>query len=227
MQRLLGRATTLLPPSPYGSMCGVFDTLPLTVENVLLGATQGIYALEINGTVRWHCPPERFVIYLRELRLPSTLGREQKHADYTVTFDQAPREVLAACAGQYTWLSGRLGKIYLELFEMGAMHTIEAWQGRVLVGGSIGLTIGTMWSSESMFSRAPGADQVQFAAAAAHLLERGFQLVDGQQYSDHFARFGGRDLPIAEYRVALARGLAAPARFYPEGVRPAVSPTGM
>jgi leucyl/phenylalanyl-tRNA--protein transferase len=225
VQRLMGRATTLLPPSPYGGMCGVFDTLPLTVENVLLGGAQGIYALEVNGTVRWHCPPERFVIYLRELYISPDMRRELKRADYTVTFDRAPREVLAECAAQGTWLSERLQKIYLELFEMGAMHTVEAWQGRVLVGGSIGLTIGTVWSSESLFSRAPHAGKIQFAATASHLLERGFQLVDGQQYSDHFARFGGREIPIAEYRVVLARGLAAPARFYPEGARPALGPS--
>jgi leucyl/phenylalanyl-tRNA---protein transferase len=229
LQRLIGRATTLLPPSPYGGLCGVFDTLPLTVENVLLGSAQGIYALEFNGTVRWHCPPERFVIYLRELRISSELSRELRGADYTVTFDRAPREVLEACAsehgsGQGRWLSQRLENIYLELFEMGAMHTVEAWQGRVLVGGGFGLTIGTMWISESMFSRAPHADKVQFAATAQHLLERGYEVVDGQQYSDHFARFGARDISIAQYRVALARGLAAPARFYPDGVHPAPAP---
>jgi hypothetical protein len=83
------------------------------------------------------------------------------------------------------------------------------------------MTIGTVWTSESLFSRAPHAGKLQFATTAAHLLDRGFELVDGQQYSDHFARFGGREIPIAEYRIALARGLAAPARFYPDTVRPA------
>jgi hypothetical protein len=71
-----------------------------------------------------------------------------------------------------------------------------------------------------MFHRAPHAGKVQFAAAAAHLIERGFEIVDGQQYSEHFARFGARDVPIAEYRAALARGLAHPAQFHAGGVRP-------
>ncbi len=227
VQRGLGRASTLLPPTPLGALCGVFDSLPLTSENVLLGYAQGIYAMDFDGKVRWHCPPERFIIYLKELRISSNMKRELKRANYTVTFDRAPREVLDECAaergnGEGTWLSDRMKQIYLELFEMGAMHTVEAWQDGVLVGGSFGVSIGRVWTSESMFHRAPHAGKVQFAAAAAHLVERGFEIVDGQQYSDHFARFGARDVPIAEYRAALARGLASPAQFHPGGVRPAL-----
>jgi len=220
VQRLIGRATTLLPPTPFGALCGIFDTLPLNVENVLLGYAQGIYALEINGTVRWHCPPERFVLYLGELRISAAMRRELKLANYTMTFDRAPREVLEQCAKQGTWLSERLLEIYMELFELGAMHTIEAWQGGTLVGGSFGVSVGTVWTSESMFHSAPHAGKVLFVTAAQHLRERGFELMDGHQYTDHFARFGARDVPITEYRAALARGLAAPARFYPDRARP-------
>jgi hypothetical protein len=71
-----------------------------------------------------------------------------------------------------------------------------------------------------MFHRAPHAGKVQFAAVAQHLIERGFECVDGQQWSDHFARFGARDIPIEEYRNVLARGLAAPVSFHAGGKRP-------
>ena len=230
VQRLLGRASTLLPPSPFGGVCGVFDTLPLSVENVLLGFAQGIYAMESDGEVRWHCPPERFVLYLQELKSSSQLRHERTRASYSVTFDRAPHAVVQACAAEHahgsggTWLGERLQKIYLELFELGAMHTVEAWQDGVLVAGSFGVTIGKVWTSESMFSRAPHAGTVQFAATAEHLIERGFELVDGQQYSEHFAHFGAREVPITEYRAVLARGLAAPARFHADGVRPPLGP---
>ena len=231
VQRALGRASTLLPPTPLGAVCGVFDSLPLTAENVLLGYAQGIYAMDFDGEARWHCPPDRFIIYLKELRISSNMRRELKRCAYTVTFDRAPREVLDECAaergnGEGTWLSERMKQIYLELFEIGAMHTVEAWQDGVLVGGSFGVSIGRVWTSESMFHRAPHAGKVQFAAAAAHLIERGFEIVDGQQYSEHFARFGARDVPIAEYRAALARGLANPAQFHPGGVRPPLGAPG-
>lgn len=228
VQRVLGNASTRLPPTPLGALCGVADTFPLTAENVLLGYAQGLFAMDVDGKVRWHCPPERFILYLSELRISSNMRRELKRASYTTTFNQAPREVLDACAAErgdgLAWLSERFKKIYMELFEMGAMHTVEAWKDGALVGGSFGVSIGRVWTSESMFHRAPHAGKVQFAAAAAHLRERGFEVVDGQMYSEHFARFGAKDVPIAEYRAVLARGLANPARFHPEGAHPLAAP---
>lgn len=226
VQRALGRASTLLPPTPLGALCGVFDTLPLSAETVLLGYSQGIYPLDFaDRPLRWHCPPERFVVFLKELRISANMRRELKRASYDVTFDQAPREVLAACADrpEGTWLSKRLQDIYLELFELGAMHSVEAWKEGELVGGSFGVSIGRVWTSESMFHRAPHAGKVQFAAVAQHLTQRGVECVDGQQYSEHFARFGAREIPIEEYRNVLARGLAAPVSFHADGQRPARS----
>lgn len=225
LQRGLGLAGAMLPPSPLGALCGVADALPLTAENVLLGYAQGIFAMDFDGKVRWRCPPERFVVYLSELRISANMRRELKRASYTTSLDQAPRQVLDACAdrAEGTWLSERFKRIYMELFEMGAMHTVEAWKDGELVGGSFGVSIGRVWTSESMFHRAPHAGKVQFAAVAAHLIERGFVCVDGQMYSEHFARFGAREIPIAEYRNVLARGLANPARFHAEEPKPAAA----
>ena len=100
VQRVLGNASTRLPPTPLGALCGVADTFPLTAENVLLGYAQGLFAMDIDGKVRWHCPPERFIVYLSELRISSNMRRELKRASYTTTFDRAPREVLDACAAE-------------------------------------------------------------------------------------------------------------------------------
>jgi leucyl/phenylalanyl-tRNA--protein transferase len=228
LQRGLGLAGAMLPPSPLGALCGVADALPLTAENLLLGYAQGIFAMDFDGKVRWRCPPERFVVYLSELRISTNMRRELKRASYTTSFDQAPRQVLDACAdrAEGTWLSERFKRIYMELFDMGAMHTVEAWKEGELVGGSFGVSIGRIWTSESMFHRAPHAGKVQFAAVAAHLIERGYVCVDGQMYSEHFARFGAREIPIAEYRDVLARGLANPARFHAEEPKPATPVAG-
>jgi leucyl/phenylalanyl-tRNA---protein transferase len=227
VQRLMGRASTLMAPSVIGGMCGIFDMLPFTAENLLLGYAQGIYALDSNGQARWHCPPERFVLYLRELRLSQELRRDLLQLDYTVTFDRAPRQVLEACAAgseqqTNTWLSGRFMDLYMELFDLGAMHTVEVWKDGVLVAGSFGVSIGRVWSSEGQFERAPLAGAALFAGAADHLLARGFELVDVQLYSEQLARFGAREVPIAEYRSALARGLVAPVSFHAPGPQPPV-----
>lgn len=218
LQRGIALAGARLPPTPLGVLCGAAEVLPLTAENVMLAYAQGLMVMEFDGDLRWRCPPERFVVYLNELRISSNMRRELKRASYATTFDRAPQAVLDACADrpEGTWLSARLKRIYMELFEMGAMHSVEAWQGDELVGGSFGVSIGRVWTSESMFHRAPHAGKVQFAAVAAHLIERGYECVDGQMYSEHFARFGAREIPIDDYRACLARGLANPARFHAE-----------
>ena len=82
VQRVLGNASTRLPPTPLGALCGVADTFPLTAENVLLGYAQGLFAMDIDGKVRWHCPPERFIIYLSELR-PEEISLEAVFLELT------------------------------------------------------------------------------------------------------------------------------------------------
>jgi hypothetical protein len=62
--------------------------------------------------------------------LPPNLRRDLRGSHFTHTFDREPRAVLEACAEDRAepWLSERLASVYLELFELGAMHTIETWR---------------------------------------------------------------------------------------------------
>lgn len=225
--RLLGAASARLPPNRFGGLCGIAEAAPPTAEHVLLGYAQCLFPMDFRGKLRWHCPDPRFVLYLSELRLSPKMRRDLRKANYTYTFDQAPREVLDACSErpEGTWLSERLKHTLLELHKMGAMHSVEAWKDSTLVGGSYGLSIGQVWTGETMFHRAPNAGKAQFAHLATHLAARGFQCVDAQAYSEHFARFGAREIPLAEYRALMARGLLSPASFG-AGLGPAAKPTG-
>ena len=217
--RVLGRVTVKLPPTPLGGLCGIADAMPLSAEEMILSYSHCLYPMDYGGRLRWHCPNPRFVLYLDELRISSNMLRDVSKAPYTYSFDRAPREVLEACAARpgNTWLSERLRSLFLELFEMGAVHSVEAWQGDTLVGGSFGLSIGRVFTLESMFHRAPNAGKAQFIHLAKHLTERGYVCVDGQEYAGHFARFGAREIPLTEYRTQMARGLVNPARFGAEG----------
>ena len=93
------------------------------------------------------------------------------------------------------------------------MHTAEAWEGDKLVGGSFGVSIGRVFTGESMFHRAPNAGKAQFAHLAKHLAARGYWWFDIQQDSKHLARFGAREISLAAYRESMAHGLVSPARF--------------
>ena len=214
-QRLLGSASAALSDNPLIGLCGVNDRLPLSAEQMIFGYSQGLFPMDRAGKLRWHCPEPRFVLYLSELRLSPNMRRDIRKSNFSHTFDREPRAVLDGCAeGRAdTWLSERLKQLYLELYEMGVMHTIETWREGVLVGGSFGLSIGRIFTGETMFHRVPEAGKSSFAFLASHLRERGFACIDAQAWSEHMVRFGAKEVPLDEYRKTLALGLTRSAQF--------------
>ena len=112
-----------------------------------------------------------------------------------------------------TWLSHRVQSLYLRLFELGALHTVEAYSGNRLVGGAFGVALGTVCTLESMFSHEDHASKLCFAHMCLRLQKSGFTLVDCQYQSVQVERFGAIEIPREEYRERVARGLARPAMF--------------
>jgi leucyl/phenylalanyl-tRNA--protein transferase len=214
-QRLLGAASAAFPRNPFLGLCGIADSVPLSPEQAILGYSQGLFPMDVHGKIKWNCPSPRFVLYLDQLRLSSNMRRDIRKAGFTFTFDKAPVEVVDACAARTeTWLSSRLRALYLELFQLGVMHSVEAWQDGELVGGNFGMAIGRVFTGETMFHRKKDAGKAAFAHLAQHLIARGFVCVDGQHYSDHFSRFGATEVPLDRYRKTLALGLIQPASFH-------------
>jgi leucyl/phenylalanyl-tRNA--protein transferase len=224
-QRLLGRASTLLTQNPMGAECGIADGMPLDVDQMLFGYMQGLFPMDIGGRLRWRCPYPRFALPLAELCVPPDLERAASLEEFEFSFDREPREVVEACArGSDTdWLSERLKALYLELFEIEVMHTVEVRRGGQLVGGSFGLSLGRVWTHEARFERTPRAADAQFVHLARHLARRGYTCIEGQVYFEIMARLGGRDMPLTEYRSLLVRGLVAPASFLERAAPPARS----
>jgi leucyl/phenylalanyl-tRNA--protein transferase len=224
LQRLLGSVSTQLTDNPYIGLCGVNDRMPLTAEEMIFAYSQGLFPMDAGGKLRWQCPEPRFVLYLDQLRLSANMRRDLRKSSFTHTFDRQPRAVLDACAQGRSehWLSERLKSLYLELFELGVMHTIETWSDGVLVGGSFGMAMGRVFTGETMFHRAPGAGKACFVQLASHLRERGFLCIDAQWPTDDMLRFGAREVPMREYRKLLARGLVNAAEFH-EPSRPEAS----
>jgi leucyl/phenylalanyl-tRNA---protein transferase len=215
-RRLLAFASTRLTDNPFDGLCGVQDGVPLNAAQMILGYSQGLFPMDKDGKLRWHCPDPRFVLQLSELRLSPNMRRDIRKCNFSHTFDREPRAILEGCADrpQGTWLSPRLRALYLELFELGVMHTVETWKDGALVGGSFGMAIGRIFTGEAMFHRVPDAGKSSFAFLAQHLRDRGFSCIDAQDHSDHMARFGARNVPFVEHRKTLAIGLVHSAQFH-------------
>ncbi|HPB66888.1 MAG TPA: leucyl/phenylalanyl-tRNA--protein transferase, partial [Spirochaetales bacterium] len=87
---------------------------------------------------------------------------------------------------------------------------VEAWLDGALVGGLYGLSLGSAFFGESMFSREPDASKAAFIPFVWALAEAGCTLVDSQVYTDHVASLGGKSVRRDEYLAMLERALASP-----------------
>lgn len=213
--RALGHAAAVVPEGPIGGLCGVTARLPFTADQILLGYAQGMFPMEKRGGIHWVCPDPRCVVPLDKFHMPSRIRTYLRKGLFDLCFDRDPAGVLNLCGDRKgTWLTPRVQAAYRELFDLGAMHTVEAWRDGQLLGGAFGVALGTVFTVESMFSRADHASKLAFAFLAQHLIERGFTLIDCQYQQAHFARFGAIEIPRDEYRKRVALGMVHPASFH-------------
>ena len=155
------------------------------------------------------CDP-RGVLPIEGFRVPRSVRRALRARRYAIRVDGAFTEVAAACAGPRaggTWLTPRLVAAYVRLHRTGWAHSIEAWDGDRLAGGLFGVALGGLFTSETMFHRAPDAGNAALVGAARLLGEAGFTLWDIQMTSPHTLRFGALALTPEEYRGRLADAL--------------------
>jgi leucyl/phenylalanyl-tRNA---protein transferase len=160
-----------------------------------------------HGEIEFYAYDPRGIIPLDErFTVRHSLRQALKKTTYRVTFDTAPLEVLRGCArfhenipAEERWLTQELIELYLKLFELGYMHTVEMWNSATLVGGLYGLTFGAAFCGESMFSRAPFASQIALVHLVERLRMKGFQLLDAQMPSEHLQQFGLYECSQEEY----------------------------
>lgn len=93
---------------------------------------------------------------------------------------------------------------------MGHAHTVEAWESDQLVGGLYGVSLGSAFFGESMFSRRTDASKICLVHLVDRLRERGFTLLDTQFTTEHLKTFGAIDVPKADYAVMLTAAMESP-----------------
>lgn len=173
--------------------------------------------------------------------IPERLERTIRQQRFELTCDTAFEEVMKACRDvrprSERWINQTIIAWYAALHRAGHAHSIEAWRTdpatgeRAMVGGIYGVSMGAAFFGESMFvrprprrpdgSRDPldgtDASKVCLVALVRHLRACGFALFDTQMVTEHVGRFGGRELPAAEYLPLLKRAVACPHRWRAPG----------
>ena len=163
----------------------------------------------------WVEPELRGIIPLDDFHISKSLAKTIRRAPFDVRCDTAFEQVMEGCAAPTpdrptTWINAKIRSLYATLHSMGHAHCVEAWEGGELVGGLYGVSLGSAFFGESMFSRRTDASKICLVYLVERLRKRGFVLLDTQFTTEHLKHFGAIDVPKARYEKMLARAIATP-----------------
>ena len=183
-----------------------FGTL-LTVENVREAYLKGIFPWQTEGVpLPWHCPERRALLEFADLRIPRSLERARRKAEFKFTIDRAFRDVIRQCALAYrprqggTWITPEFERVYTELHQLGIAHSVEAWNaGGELAGGLYGVDAGGVFCGESMFYCEPNASKLALLFLIDHLKSRGSTWLDTQVMTPHLETLGAHEINRNEF----------------------------
>ncbi|OQY58344.1 MAG: leucyl/phenylalanyl-tRNA--protein transferase [Desulfobacteraceae bacterium 4572_88] len=191
----------------------------LSQKRLLLAYQMGIFPwYSDDEPIIWWSPDPRLVLYPWELRVSRSLKKTIRKEQFHVTLDTAFEQVITSCAqvrirkNEGTWIVDEMIEAYCKLHKSGFAHSAEAWCDGELAGGLYGLSLGTCFFGESMFTSVSNASKVAFVKFAEHLREMSFEMIDCQVATDHLAHFGAREIPRRLFLKQLKKALRTPGR---------------
>lgn len=182
------------------------DLAPATLVDAY---RQGVFPWPHPGLdeIPWFSPDPRGVI-TGPPHIGRSLRRRIARCGYEITVDASFAEVVRRCARRPepgTWITPEMERAYVELHRVGAAHSVEVWDGALLVGGIYGVQVGGIFTGESMFHAAPDASKIALVALCRRLAEAGGSTLDVQLVTPHLASLGAREVSRAAFLALLAR----------------------
>ena len=173
-----------------------------------------------DSDIFWVQPKRRGIIPLNTFHVPHSLAKTLRKGRFEFRVNHDFDAVIAGCAEarqgrEETWINTPIRSACRKLFNRGNCHTVEVYASGELVGGLYGISLGSAFFGESMFSRATDASKAALVHLVSRLKERGFTLLDTQFLTPHLARFGAIELGKSKYEKLLASALAKEAIFFP------------
>ena len=187
-------------------------------ERLLAAYAQGIFPWYESSPILWYSPDPRAVLFVEDLRINRSLAKNLRRGRYALTMDSDFRGVIEACAqaprpGQSgTWINEAMIEAYCELHSLGFAHSVETRLDGELVGGIYGLSLGSVFFGESMFSRCSDASKVALVALVDRMRSWGFRVLDCQAHTHNTEALGAVLWPREAFLERLAVALEAPSR---------------
>ena len=166
----------------------------------------------------WIEPQSRGVLPLDGVTVHKRLARTVRREPYQVRIDTDFEAVIDGCAAsrpgrRSTWINAQIRSLYRDLYRQGHCHTVEVWDGSVIVGGLYGVALGGAFFGESMFSIRTDASKIALVYLCARLIHGGFSLLDTQFVTEHLKQFGTVEVEKAAFHVLLDAAIEDPAAY--------------
>ncbi|MCK5437829.1 MAG: leucyl/phenylalanyl-tRNA--protein transferase [Desulfobulbaceae bacterium] len=191
----------------------------LSEARLLLAYEQGIFPWYSQGEpILWWAPSPRLVLEPNQFRISKRLAREIRKDTFKITMDQAFSEVITECADirveqdEGTWITNEMKSAYVRLHGLGYAHSVECWQEGKLAGGLYGVSLGTVFFGESMFSRVSNSSKTALATLARILTEWKFDMIDCQITTSHLLSLGAQQINGREFYTRLQKYVRLPTR---------------
>ena len=183
----------------------------ITVDILLRAYSAGLFPMADSADdpeLFWVEPEIRGIIPLDDFHVSKSLAKAMRKKPFDIRFNTAFEAVMAGCAAAAadrpsTWINATIRKLYTELHQIGHAHSVEAWEGKELVGGLYGVSLGAAFFGESMLSRRTNASKICLVHLVERLKASGFVLLDTQFTTEHLKTFGAIDVPKQDYAKML------------------------
>ena len=186
----------------------------LSEERLLFAYQMGIFPWYSQGDpILWWAPVPRLIMRPQDFKAGKRLQRYMRSGSFTFSMDRSFPEVIKACAesrvakGEDTWINQDMIAAYCRLHDSGYAHSLECWQNRELVGGVYGISIGSVFCGESMFSRASNSSKAAFAVLAQTLSAWNFDFIDCQMRTEHLVSLGAKEIPGPQFFAWLQKAI--------------------
>ena len=195
--------------------------MSINEEAILKGYSLGIFPMSESyddPNIYWINPKKRGVIPIDTFKISKSLKKEIKKNKFKIKVNENFRKVIENCARKTkdrptTWINKEIIELYTSLHKIGHAHSVEAWLGNKLVGGLYGVSMGSAFFGESMFSTVSNASKVCLVYLIANLKIKNFNLLDTQFINPYLKNLGAIEISREKYLKLLSKSLNKNANF--------------
>jgi leucyl/phenylalanyl-tRNA--protein transferase len=179
----------------------------LSADWLLAAYRQGIFPwFSDDEPILWWTPAPRTILLPSSFHLSKSLRKLVRQQPYRITQNLAFPSVIRHCAETRndqagTWIVDPMINAYLAMHRAGYAHSIECWDSDdQLVGGLYGISLGSVFFGESMFSRVSNASKL----CLHQVIHSGnYALIDCQMATSHLMSLGAIEVDRTQFEAML------------------------